>query len=116
MRRCSSCSLSKGIDKDVVYKNDHKLIQVWLKNPVHEIHEDGWCISQPKRHDSELKVSVSGPECSLQNVRFSHPQLMIACPKIDLRETSRTTQLIEQVIDAGHRIYLFFTITAFSLR
>src|SRR4051812_24376350 len=97
-------SLRTEIDKNVVYKNDHKLTKIRLADPMHQVHEYCRCVGQTKRHDPELKLTVSSPECSFRNVGLSHPQLMIARPKIDLRETSRTTQLIEQVIDARHRI------------
>src|SRR4051812_3470234 len=88
-------SLRSRFDKNVIYKNDYELVQVWLEYPVHQAHEDGWSVGQIKRLDAKLKVTISSPKCYIRNVGLPHPQLMIARPKSNLREISRTTQLIE---------------------
>jgi hypothetical protein len=47
-----------GINQDVVDEYHDELIKILHKHLVHQIHEVGRCISQAKRHDSELKYWV----------------------------------------------------------
>ncbi|BAT83742.1 hypothetical protein VIGAN_04094900, partial [Vigna angularis var. angularis] len=51
------------IDKYVIYKHHHKLVQEWSENSIHIVHEYGWSISHTKRHNYILIVSIPGPEC-----------------------------------------------------
>jgi hypothetical protein len=67
-----------GIDEDVVDKNHDKLIQFFHKYLIHEVHEKGGCVCQPKWHYCEFILPVSGDECSLLNVCFLDPQLVIS--------------------------------------
>jgi hypothetical protein len=39
-----------GVDKDVVNEDHDKLIQLFHKHFVNEVHEKGGCICQSKRH------------------------------------------------------------------
>ena len=43
-----------GINQNVIDEYHDELIKVLHEHLVHQIHEVGWCISQAKRHDSEL--------------------------------------------------------------
>ncbi|MFS7902856.1 hypothetical protein Hanom_Chr01g00016251 [Helianthus anomalus] len=43
--------LTLRIDQDIVDEHNNELIQVRLAHSVHEIHEDRWCICQPKWHN-----------------------------------------------------------------
>jgi hypothetical protein len=42
------------IYKNVINKYHHKLVKIIHEYTVHQIHEEGWCIRQAKRHNSEL--------------------------------------------------------------
>ncbi|KAJ0521432.1 hypothetical protein HanIR_Chr10g0470831 [Helianthus annuus] len=43
-------SLVLRIDENVVDEDDDKFIQIRLAEAIHEIHECGRCVSEPKRH------------------------------------------------------------------
>jgi hypothetical protein len=43
-----------GIHQNDIDEYHEELIKILHKNLVHQIHEVGQCISQAKRHDSEL--------------------------------------------------------------
>jgi hypothetical protein len=32
----------------IIDEYHHKLIKVWLENPIHQVHEAGWGIRQPE--------------------------------------------------------------------
>ena len=54
-----------GINQDIINEDNYKLVQVGLEDFVHQCHECCRCISQPKRHYTELIVPVPRPECCL---------------------------------------------------
>jgi hypothetical protein len=62
-------SIILGINHNVVDEYHNKLIKIVHKHLVRQIHEVGWCISQAKRHDSELIHPISGRESRLGNIR-----------------------------------------------
>ncbi|KAJ0544889.1 hypothetical protein HanIR_Chr08g0343531 [Helianthus annuus] len=43
-------SLTLGVDEDVIDEDNDKFIQIRLTHAIHEIHECGRCICEPKRH------------------------------------------------------------------
>ena len=70
--------LTLGINQYIVYKDNHKFIQVWLTHSIHEIHEYYRCVSQSKWHNFELVVSIPSPKCRLWYTFLPHPQLVIS--------------------------------------
>ncbi|KAJ0519789.1 hypothetical protein HanIR_Chr10g0452171 [Helianthus annuus] len=42
--------LTFGVNEDVIDEDNDKFIQIRLANAIHEIHECGRCIGEPKRH------------------------------------------------------------------
>ena len=49
-----------GVDKDVVNEDYDKLIQLFHKHFVHEVHEKNECVCQSERHHYEFILSVPG--------------------------------------------------------
>ncbi|KAJ0616414.1 hypothetical protein HanRHA438_Chr02g0088741 [Helianthus annuus] len=94
-------SLALRVDKDVVNKGDDEFIQIRLADTIHEIHECGWCIGEPKRHHQELVMSITSPKRCLVYVFLLDLQLVIARPQVDLRKIACSLQLIEQIVDPG---------------
>ncbi|KAK9125894.1 hypothetical protein Scep_014740 [Stephania cephalantha] len=46
---------SPAVDEDVINEHYDESVQIWSQDPVHQIRENRWGVSQPKRHDCELK-------------------------------------------------------------
>ena len=69
-----------GVDKDVVNEDYDKLIQLFHKYLIHEVHEKGGCVCQSERHYREFILPVPGDKCSLLDVRFLDPQLVVTRP------------------------------------
>jgi hypothetical protein len=59
-----------GVDKDVVNEDYDKLIQLFHKYLIHDVHEKGGCVCQFERHYCEFILSVPGDKCSLLNICF----------------------------------------------
>ena len=91
--------LGTRVDEDIVDKHDNKLVQIWMENPVHQIHEHGRGISQAEWHDKELKRPITSQESGLRDIIIPDPKLMIARTKISLRKLLRSLQLVKQVVD-----------------
>jgi hypothetical protein len=69
-----------GVDKDVVNEDYDKLIQLFHKHFVHEVHEKGGYVCQSERHHCEFILSVPGDKCSLLDICFLDSQLVITRP------------------------------------
>jgi hypothetical protein len=69
-----------GVDKDVANEDYDKLIQLFHKHLVYEVHEKGGCVRQSERHHCEFILSVPGDKCSLLNICFFDSQLVITRP------------------------------------
>ena len=81
-------------------KKDHdKLILVGLEHPMHEIHECCWCIRQSEGHHRKLKVPITHPKRCLRDIYLPNPQLMVTSVKVYLGADSRSSQLIEQIVN-----------------
>ena len=53
--------LRLGVNENVINKHHDKLIQIFHKHLVHQIHEKGWGISESKRHNGTFKQTI--PSC-----------------------------------------------------
>src|SRR3954470_23405833 len=100
------CCFNRRVDEDVVDEHENKLVKIRSENAIHQIHEEGWCVGQPKRHDQKLIQSVAGPEGRLLNVFLSDTKLVITRPEVYLRKIASTTQLIKKVINSRHRVFI----------
>jgi hypothetical protein len=84
MFRMLFCSL--GVDEYVVNKDYDKLIKLWHKHRIHEVHEVGWSIGKTERHDQIFIQAISGREGCLWNIARSNLDLMIAGAEVNLGE------------------------------
>jgi hypothetical protein len=84
-----------GINQDIINKDYHKLVQVRHKDLVHEIHENGWCISQSKWYDQILMISVPGHKSCLWNVLLLDLNLVVSGSKIYLGKYFGSPDLIK---------------------
>jgi hypothetical protein len=55
-------SLIVRIDKYVIYIDDHTHIQQVMEDIIHQVLKGSRGISEAERHDSILKMAVSGPK------------------------------------------------------
>lgn len=62
----------------------NELIQVRLKNAIHQIHENFHGIGQPKWHHQKHEMSIRSFGRCVENIPFSNLQLMVFGPKINL--------------------------------
>src|SRR5204862_4328509 len=89
--------------KDVVDKDDDKLVQVRSKYTTHHVHENCRCICKSKWHHGELVMSTVRHECSLRDIFLADSQLVITRPEVDLREKSCSLKHTKQLVDPWHR-------------
>jgi hypothetical protein len=57
-----------GINQNVINKYHNKLIQVFHKHLIHEIHEIGWGVRKSEGHHGILIESISGMKCCIGNI------------------------------------------------
>ncbi|GKA50240.1 putative ribonuclease H-like domain-containing protein [Tanacetum coccineum] len=48
-----------GVDQNIIDEYNHESIQIWFAHPIHQVHENYWCVSQTKRHYLELVVTIA---------------------------------------------------------
>src|ERR1044072_5832662 len=70
-----------------------------MKYLVHILHENTRCISNSKRHNRILIMSIPRSKCSLLNIFRLHTNLMISRPQINLTEYTIPNQLVHQIIN-----------------
>ena len=78
--------LSLGVDQNVVNKNNDKLVQLWHKHRIHQVHEISRCIGKAKRHHQIIIESISGREGRLRYITWLDFDLMVTGTEINLRE------------------------------
>nr|GFA03571.1 hypothetical protein [Tanacetum cinerariifolium] len=54
-----------GVDEDIINKDNHELIQIWLAHSIHEIHEYCCCVRQAKWHNLEFIMATTSSESGL---------------------------------------------------
>ncbi|KAJ6793921.1 Uncharacterized protein M6B38_233045 [Iris pallida] len=70
--------LSLRVDQYVIDEDNNKLIQIFMENLVHKVHEYRRSICQSKRHDQEFKLHILGVERRLRNILLPDLDLMVA--------------------------------------
>jgi hypothetical protein len=98
--------LALGIDENIIDKDHDKFVELRHKHGVHEVHEVGWGIREPKRHHQELVKTITSGESGFRNVTRSNLDLVITRTKLNLREDFGSSQLIKKNIDSGERIFV----------
>lgn len=96
-----------GVHQDIINKDYDKQIQKLSKHPIQKIHESNWSINQPKGHNQELIMDITGTEISLGNINLTNLSLMIALTKIYFRETLSTLKLTKEVVNPRKRVLVF---------
>jgi hypothetical protein len=82
--------LGTEIKKGVIDDHNDKPIPIRTENPVHQIHEHGWGISQTERHDKKLERPVTSQESGRGVITILNPKLTIARSMINLRKPLRS--------------------------
>ncbi|KAG4202126.1 hypothetical protein ERO13_A05G328108v2 [Gossypium hirsutum] len=85
-----------GVNQDVVNEYNDKLIQIWPKDSIHEVHKYVRRIRQPKQRDKKFVMNIPCSKSCLRYIRFFNPQLIIARPQVYLRKHGGSSQLVEQ--------------------
>jgi hypothetical protein len=65
------------VDKDVIDKDQYKIIQIFVENTVHDTHEGSMCIGKSKWCHRELIMIVPCSEICLMNILIFNYDLMI---------------------------------------
>ncbi|KAK4731717.1 hypothetical protein R3W88_024705 [Solanum pinnatisectum] len=101
--------LTPRINQYVINKHDNKHINIRLKHSVHKVHKRCRGITQAKRHNKKLIMTITSLECCLRDIIFSYSQLMIARSKVYLTKASGTLKLIEKIINSQKRILILYS-------
>ncbi|KAK4724128.1 hypothetical protein R3W88_026907 [Solanum pinnatisectum] len=97
------------IKEYVINEDDNKHVKIWLKYSLHKIHEHCRSISQTKRYNKKLIMTITAPKCCLRDATFSYSQLMIARFEIYLRKLSGTLKLTKKIINSRKRILILYS-------
>jgi len=65
------------IDQYIIYEYNYKLVQVGLKDPVHNVHKRCWGIGESKGHHRIFIVPVLRTKCCPKYVFFLDAKLMV---------------------------------------
>ena len=91
--------LGLGIYHDILNKYNHHPILHKPTHAVHQVHERGWSISEPKRHHQNLIMTIIILESGLMHTLISNPHLMITQSQINLRKPRSTLMLVKNIIN-----------------
>jgi len=73
------------------------MVQVRFRDSIHKAHECYWGVSEPKGYHYELIMPISGAERTLRYIFIFDSKLVIPRLKVYLRESPRTSELVEEV-------------------
>ena len=97
-------SLVLAVNEDVVEEHHYEVVQQRAEDALHQVHEGCRCVGQPEGQHQELEVTVAGAERGLVDVRVVDANLPVAGAKVNLAETLRAVQAVEQLVDARQRV------------
>src|SRR6266705_6303331 len=86
------------IDKNIIWVYYYTHIDHILEDFVHHILERSRSISQPKRHDQILKMTISRTECCLPFVALFDPNKIVTGFEIQLGEDPRIVNTMAEFI------------------
>ena len=66
------------VNLDIIDKHDHKLVKLEHGHRIHQVHEIGRSICQPKRHDQILVQAIPSGESYFRYIRWPDLILMKA--------------------------------------
>jgi hypothetical protein len=59
-------------NEDVINITNHKIIQVPIKDIIHQMLKDSRCVSKTKSHHNIFKITIIGFECHISSIIFSN--------------------------------------------
>ena len=95
---------SGGVHQDVVQVYHDELVQVWAQNIVHECHEGGGGIREPKGHHRILVVAVAGAEGRFGLIARGYPDLVVAAAEVELGEGGGALEGGEALLEQWERV------------
>jgi hypothetical protein len=98
--------LRPGVNKDVINKDDNKIVEVFHEHLIHEVHEIGESIGQSKGHHYVFEQSVMSGKGSLGYILLSYFQLVISGWEVNFLKDSSSIHLVKQVLDFGFGILI----------
>ncbi|KAK4713601.1 hypothetical protein R3W88_019508 [Solanum pinnatisectum] len=87
--------LNSRINQYIINEYNFKHIKVLSKHLINQIHKYRWSISQTKRHHQKLIMTIPGSKSYFRNILFLHPQLVIIQSNVNLREVTRSLDLVK---------------------
>jgi hypothetical protein len=67
-----------GVNKYVVNENYDKLVQIFHKHLIHEVHKIRWCVGESEGHYYELILPVTGDKGGVWDAAFSNLELVVS--------------------------------------
>lgn len=92
-----------AIDQDVVEEDGDELAKEWAKELVHGSLESRRSVAETERHDAIFIMAGIRTESGLGDVFLGHADLMESLAEVELREARGGTELIQELINGGHR-------------
>ena len=71
---------------------------------IHHLLEGSWSIMEPKRHNTKLKKSIWGGECSFLLRLLRHGDLPITSCKVKRGDESSRAYTLQHLVSPGHRV------------
>jgi hypothetical protein len=93
-----------GVKQHIIDEHYDKLVQMFHKDLIRQIHKVGWDFYQSKMHHRLLVRTIPQNEGRLQKVTCLYFQLILSRSKIDFKEHMRTMELIKQTINPRQRV------------
>jgi len=90
------------VDKNVIKKDEEKMMKKWFKYVVHETLECGMWIAKANGHHQELVMAFMNEKIKFGNTLFFHVNLLISRIEIKFGEELSTFELIEEVVNGGN--------------
>jgi hypothetical protein len=84
-----------GVNQHIIDEHNEKLVQIFHKDLVCQIHKVGRDFYQSKIHHCLLVRTIPQNEERLKKVTFLYLQLILSRSKIDFREHTCTIELIK---------------------
>ncbi len=96
-----------GIHQYIIDVNDHKLVQLFMEDRVHEGGERQRNITQPKWHHQKLILAIPNLHYRLFHILFHNVNLIIPQSEINSAKILCPIESIQQIINVGHKIVIF---------
>ena len=85
-------------DKNIVQIDHDKFVQEINEHFIHEAHEGGRSVGQPKRHNCKLVEAIASGECSFWDISFVDADLIVARTQIDFGKHLCAAKAFQKVL------------------